>query len=344
MVVTLTDIKSTHVYAGKLSGGSLNHIADKDEMKVIGSYFSSKTLCNGKELFLYGSWLASHHEFANAGAVTRPCNRCVTKHRKLSSMTGTTTKTQGVNVNMKGIQSEWYTCITETVKSPACNRFLLYGPPGTGKTSIAFYEGREGGNKVYSITVNEDTSAQEVLGHFVVKGGSTVWHDGPAMRAWKEGAWFVVNEIGEASGPVMTALYAICDDPNIAEIMLPSGEIVKPKNGFKFFATTNEQPDSLPEALLDRFDVKVLADIPSPKAIAALPTSVQKIVSTSYASARAGSNSAVVTYRSAQAFGKMVDAGIDTGMAAKVVFGPTRGKEFLRDWTLINAAPSSGSN
>ena len=149
-------------------------------------------------------------------------------------------------------------------------RVLLYGLPGTGKTYAASKRGLAKNQKVYEITVTEETPAAEIRGHFIPKGDQFVWHDGPGIMAWRQGARLVINEIDRASADTMSFLNALLDDPEFAEITLPTGEIVKPEQGFQVVATMNGEPLDLEPSLQDRFPVTLyIADV-NPEAIAAL--------------------------------------------------------------------------
>jgi len=136
-------------------------------------------------------------------------------------------------------------------------RVLLRGKPGTGKTYAASKLGLRENQKVYQITMTPETPMAEIRGHFIQVGGEFVWHDGPAIAAWREGARLVINEIDRASEDVHSLLYVIMDDPEFAELTLPSGETVRPNEGFGLVATMNGVPDDLPDALQDRLPVDI---------------------------------------------------------------------------------------
>lgn len=170
--------------------------------------------------------------------------------------------------------------LIETVL-PASRLTLLWGPPGTGKTTIANSFGSP--NYVSNITLTEETPAAELRGHFVPKGGEFVWMHGPALTEFKRGGRLVLNEIDKASGDALTFCHALLDDPGIARITLPftdeSGDPVtlKPHEDFHVVATMNGEPEDLPEALRDRFAVRIHVDQVHPNAIKRLPEDLHKI-------------------------------------------------------------------
>lgn len=151
---------------------------------------------------------------------------------------------------------------------------LLYGPPGTGKSYAA--HSAADGKAVYSITLTPDTPAAELRGHYVPVGGAFEWRDGPALRAWREGARLVINEIDHAGGDAVSFLLNCLDSAATARLTLPTGETVRPADGFQAVATMNGSPehDLLP-ALRDRFPVAVEIEEPHPAAIASLPSDLQ---------------------------------------------------------------------
>jgi len=156
-------------------------------------------------------------------------------------------------------------------------RTLLFGPPGTGKTHAACRLGLNNGQRVFSVTLTEETPAAEMRGHYILKDGKYVWHDGPAVAAWRCGGRLVVNEIQRGGADVHALLLAITDDVDIAELDLPSGEKVKPEDGFTCVATMNGDPqEQLDPALLDRFCVAVHIDKVHPDAVKQLPEDVQQ--------------------------------------------------------------------
>jgi Holliday junction resolvasome RuvABC ATP-dependent DNA helicase subunit len=211
--------------------------------------------------------------------------------------------------------------LTEAVL-PHSRLTLLYGPPGTGKTTAGNFAGNP--EKVCNITLTEETPAAELRGHFVPKGGNFVWMDGPALTAFKKGYRLVLNEIDKASGDALTFCHALLDDPGIAAITLPyddeDGEpvTVYPHENFHVIATMNGEPDDLPEALNDRFAIRLHIDKLHPKAIKALPKDLRKAASKGV-SGDAGRSISVRGWKAFDSLRTIEDIGENA--AAKAVFG-----------------------
>lgn len=134
-------------------------------------------------------------------------------------------------------------------------RICLFGPPRTGKSSIApdlFADGVE------RCTIHKQLPTEDLLGGYALVNGTTVWQDGPAIRALRNGKALVLDEIDQISPECRCILHALLDDP--AGITLASGERVHAAQGYCVIATTNAMPSSLPPAILDRFDLILLAN------------------------------------------------------------------------------------
>jgi MoxR-like ATPase len=158
---------------------------------------------------------------------------------------------------------------------PAVQTTLLHGRPGTGKTHAALRFGRVQ-RGVYAVTLTADTPAAEVRGHFIMKGGDGLWHDGPFVRAMRAGARLVMNEISNAGDDVFQLLLLVLESPETAVLTLPSGETLRPTPGFHVVATDNSPPERLPEALRDRFQVVIEITRPHPDALAGLSPAVRR--------------------------------------------------------------------
>ena len=198
------------------------------------------------------------------------------------------------------------------------DRILLYGIPGTGKTYQATKVNVPQGKEVYSTTLTIDSTASEMIGHYIPNElGTFDWNDGVAIKAWREGTRLVINEIDHAGPDVSSVLHAILDDADIARLTLPNKkkETVQPSQGFSVIATMNGTPDMLPEALADRVGVKINIDSVHPDAIATLPEEYRTVYSE-----RDGTD-IPASIRAWKEFSKLVSAGVDLRSSATVCFG-----------------------
>jgi len=171
-------------------------------------------------------------------------------------------------------------------EAPLFQNLLLYGPPGTGKSYFALRHGFERSDETANVLdverlsrvyLTEETPAVDLRGGPLPDGTEWHWVHGPAIRAWQERRRLVLDEIDKASADALAFLLAVLDDRAVAGITLPTGERVRPARGFHVVATTNGEPDDLPEALRDRFTVAIAIDEPHPDAIAALRPDLREV-------------------------------------------------------------------
>lgn len=154
----------------------------------------------------------------------------------------------------------WYEALPLALES-GTTRLALLGPPGTGKsrTSVEVTGTR------WRITMTEGTGIEDLIGMYQLRNGETIWIDGPAICAMKEGAGLIIDEIDHHPAEVGSLLYAILDDA--PQIMLPTGEMVVAKDGYKVLCTSNANIATLPEAIVDRMEAVLVAKTPHPKAM-----------------------------------------------------------------------------
>jgi nitric oxide reductase NorQ protein len=91
---------------------------------------------------------------------------------------------------------------------------------------------------LYTVACHDDLSAADLIGRYLLKGGETVWVDGPLTRAVREGAICYLDEVVEARKDVTVVLHPLTDDRR----MLPidrTGEELQAAPGFMLVVSYN---------------------------------------------------------------------------------------------------------
>lgn len=115
---------------------------------------------------------------------------------------------------------------------------LLKGPTGSGKTRFVSHMAARLGRKLYTVACHDDLSAADLIGRYLLKGGETVWVDGPLTRAVREGAICYLDEVVEARKDVTVVLHPLTDDRRILPIDR-TGEELEAAPGFMLVASYN---------------------------------------------------------------------------------------------------------
>ncbi|SEK02886.1 nitric oxide reductase NorQ protein [Cribrihabitans marinus] len=115
---------------------------------------------------------------------------------------------------------------------------LLKGPTGCGKTRFVTHMAAQLGRPLYTVACHDDLSAADLIGRYLLKGGETVWVDGPLTRAVREGAICYLDEVVEARKDVTVVLHPLTDDRRILPIDR-TGEELEAAPGFMLVASYN---------------------------------------------------------------------------------------------------------
>lgn len=115
---------------------------------------------------------------------------------------------------------------------------LLKGPTGCGKTRFVSHMAAKLGRPLYTVACHDDLSAADLIGRYLLKGGETVWVDGPLTRAVREGAVCYLDEVVEARKDVTVVLHPLTDDRRILPIDR-TGEELQAKPGFMLVVSYN---------------------------------------------------------------------------------------------------------
>ena len=144
---------------------------------------------------------------------------------------------------------------------------LIIGETGTGKTSaVRALAGKA--NKPYRrVNLNGGTTADELVGRILLNKEGTFWADGILTEAMRKGMWIVLDEINAAGADVLFALHSLLDDDRMLVLAENDGEIVRPHEDFRLFATMNPSGDyagtrEMSKALMSRFPLVLTASYP----------------------------------------------------------------------------------
>ncbi|MCV7243569.1 CbbQ/NirQ/NorQ/GpvN family protein [Mycobacterium mantenii] len=88
---------------------------------------------------------------------------------------------------------------------------LLKGPTGCGKTRFVEAMAHGLGRELITVAGHEDMTSADLVGRFLLKGGETVWVDGPLTRAVREGAIFYLDEVVEARQDTTVVIHPLAD-------------------------------------------------------------------------------------------------------------------------------------
>ncbi len=89
---------------------------------------------------------------------------------------------------------------------------LLKGPTGCGKTRFMEYMAWRLKKPLFTISCHDDLSTSDLVGRYLIKGGETVWMDGPLALAVKNGGICYIDEIVEARKDTTVVIHPLADD------------------------------------------------------------------------------------------------------------------------------------
>ncbi len=115
---------------------------------------------------------------------------------------------------------------------------MLKGPTGCGKTRFVEHVAWRLGRPLVTIACHDDLSASDLTGRYLIRGGETVWQDGPLTLAARHGAICYLDEIVEARQDTVVVLHPLTDDRR----MLPidkTGELIEAAAGFQLVISYN---------------------------------------------------------------------------------------------------------
>ncbi|MBP6629765.1 MAG: CbbQ/NirQ/NorQ/GpvN family protein [Kofleriaceae bacterium] len=115
---------------------------------------------------------------------------------------------------------------------------LLKGPTGCGKSRFVEAMAAALDRPLITVACNDETSAPDLIGRWLIQGGDTVWQDGPVTRAVRTGAILYLDEVAEARDDVIVVLHPLADHRR--ELFIDRrDETVRAAPGFHLIASYN---------------------------------------------------------------------------------------------------------
>jgi nitric oxide reductase NorQ protein len=115
---------------------------------------------------------------------------------------------------------------------------MLKGPTGCGKTRFVEHMAWRLQRPLVTIACHDDLSASDLTGRYLIRGGETVWADGPLTVAARMGALCYLDEVVEARQDTIVVLHPLTDDRRLLPID-KTGELVEAAPGFQLVISYN---------------------------------------------------------------------------------------------------------
>ncbi len=115
---------------------------------------------------------------------------------------------------------------------------MLKGPTGCGKTRFVEYMAWKLGKPLITVACNEDMTASDLVGRFLLDADGTRWQDGPLSMAARYGAICYLDEVVEARQDTTVVIHPLTD----ARRVLPlekKGELVRAHDDFQLVISYN---------------------------------------------------------------------------------------------------------
>ena len=148
---------------------------------------------------------------------------------------------------------------------------FITGLSGNGKTMMIEQVHSELKKELFRVNITIETDEDDLIGHYALIDGRTVWQDGPVVMAMERGATLLLDEVDLASNKIMCLQPVLEGNPLLIK---KEGRIVRPKSGFTVMATANTKgkgsedgrfigTNILNEAFLERFPITLEQEYPT---------------------------------------------------------------------------------
>lgn len=115
---------------------------------------------------------------------------------------------------------------------------LLKGPTGCGKTRFLSHMAHRLDVPLVTVACNEDLSASDLVGRYLLRNGDTEWLDGPLTRAARHGGICYLDEVVEAREDALVVIHPLADDRRVLPLAA-RGELIHAHPAFQLVLSYN---------------------------------------------------------------------------------------------------------
>ncbi|MDA8231843.1 MAG: CbbQ/NirQ/NorQ/GpvN family protein [Magnetospirillum sp.] len=121
---------------------------------------------------------------------------------------------------------------------------MLKGPTGCGKSRFIEHMAWRLGKPLITVACNEDMTAADLIGRFLLDRDGTRWQDGPLTRAARIGAICYLDEVVEARQDTTVVIHPLTDHRRVLPLD-KKGESVEAHSDFQLVISYNPGYQSL---------------------------------------------------------------------------------------------------
>jgi nitric oxide reductase NorQ protein len=121
---------------------------------------------------------------------------------------------------------------------------MIKGPTGCGKSRFVEYMAWKLGKPLITVACNEDMTASDLVGRYLLDAGGTRWLDGPLTTAARIGAICYLDEIVEARQDTTVVIHPLTDHRRVLPLD-KKGELVEAHADFQLVISYNPGYQSL---------------------------------------------------------------------------------------------------
>ena len=175
------------------------------------------------------------------------------------------------SVDQYFVQWGHFSDVKAIISSNSFYPVYITGLSGNGKTMMVEQACAKSGKHYIRVQITPETDEDDLIGGFRLVDGETVFAEGPVIKAMKQGALLLIDELDRGSNKIM-CLQGVLEGKPV--LIKKTGEVVTPAKGFNVIATANTKgkgsedgrfiaANIIDEAFLERFTITMEQPYPT---------------------------------------------------------------------------------